>query len=166
MVLQRRNKSSHRGAGTACFSILFVRSLLEWYSPALGEFDVRPHRRVRTASGSDPINAQLEWMIPSLMLRVLTPEAAQLAPSGGRRWDKSRGCHHGHRWSSHERLYDHADSQDVHAGRQRIFGNSQARFERTANKAQAEEIDLTPVSSSVTHKGPLCREQPYLIVSL
>src|SRR6266849_8195 len=34
--------------------------------------DVRAHRCVRTASGSDPIKAQLEWMIPSLPLRVLT----------------------------------------------------------------------------------------------
>src|SRR2546428_9920527 len=33
---------------------------------------VRAHRSVRTASGSDPIKAQLEWMIPSLPLRVLT----------------------------------------------------------------------------------------------
>src|SRR5712691_9805441 len=33
---------------------------------------VRAHRCVRTASGSDPIKAQLEWMIPSLPLRVLT----------------------------------------------------------------------------------------------
>jgi len=33
---------------------------------------VRAHRGVRTASGSDPIKAQLEWSIPSLLLRVLT----------------------------------------------------------------------------------------------
>jgi hypothetical protein len=33
---------------------------------------LRAHRCVRTASGSDPINAQLAWMIPSLPLRVLT----------------------------------------------------------------------------------------------
>jgi hypothetical protein len=33
---------------------------------------VRAHRCVRTASGSDPIKAQLVWMIPSLPLRVLT----------------------------------------------------------------------------------------------
>jgi len=30
---------------------------------------------VTTASGSDPIKAQLAWMIPSLPLRVLTPAA-------------------------------------------------------------------------------------------
>ena len=40
---------------------------------------VRAHRCVRTASGSDPIKAQLEWMIPSLPLRVLTLMAARLA---------------------------------------------------------------------------------------
>ena len=32
----------------------------------------RAHRCVRTASGSDPIKAQLVCMIPSLPLRVLT----------------------------------------------------------------------------------------------
>ena len=37
---------------------------------------VRAHRCVRTASGSDPIKAQLEWMIPSLPFRVLTRRAA------------------------------------------------------------------------------------------
>jgi hypothetical protein len=36
---------------------------------------VRAHRCVRTASGSDPITAQLVWMIPALPLRVLTRRA-------------------------------------------------------------------------------------------
>src|SRR5438552_16735731 len=103
-----------------------LRKLLEAYAP---------HRCLRTGSGSDPIKAQLEWMIPSLTLRVLTPETARLAPSGGRGWDQRGGCHYGHRWPSHERVYDHTDSQDVHAGRQRVFDHSQARFERTADKA-------------------------------
>src|SRR5213594_2393820 len=42
---------------------------------------VRAHRCVRTASGSDPINTQLAWVIPSLPLRVLTPTAAACAPT-------------------------------------------------------------------------------------
>src|SRR5713226_1619217 len=63
-----------RCMGRACFVTNLVRR-----SRCIGidsrrgvNSDVRAHRSVRTASGSDPIKAQLECMIPSLPLRVLT----------------------------------------------------------------------------------------------
>ena len=55
-------------------SILFPREFAEQiFQSASHESWIA---RVRTASGSDPIKAQLECMIPSLPLRVLTrPQA-------------------------------------------------------------------------------------------